>query len=109
MTNYNDGAWWGWNGGECPVHPKTIVHVVWADDRNPESPREYSAVQINWNSQIGDAPCVFRVVKEYREPREFWVNQYYNSISGPYTSKDVADKGAGMDRKDCFRVREVLE
>ena len=28
MTNYNDGRWHGWNGGECPVHPETVVVVV---------------------------------------------------------------------------------
>ena len=26
--NYNDGRWHGWNGGECPVHPETVVVVV---------------------------------------------------------------------------------
>ena len=31
MTNYNDGKWHGWNGGECPVHPKSMVDAVWHD------------------------------------------------------------------------------
>jgi hypothetical protein len=28
MTNYNDGKWHGWNGGECPVDPLAVVDVV---------------------------------------------------------------------------------
>ena len=33
MTNtYNDGKWHGWNGGECPVHPKTVVDYLWLYD-----------------------------------------------------------------------------
>lgn len=109
MTNYNVGEWHGFNGGECPVHPGTIVHVVWADDRNPESPREYVASQINWDSQIGDAPCAFRVVKEHREPREWWVNEYEGALSPLYRSKEKADRDAASGRVRCTHVREVLE
>lgn len=25
MTNWNDGTIHGWNGGDCPVHPETLV------------------------------------------------------------------------------------
>ena len=38
MTGYNDGKWHGWNGGECPVHPKSRVQglepvgVFWTAD-----------------------------------------------------------------------------
>jgi hypothetical protein len=28
MTDYNDGKWHGWNGGECPVDPEALVDVV---------------------------------------------------------------------------------
>jgi hypothetical protein len=28
MTDYNDGKWHGWNGGECPVDPQAVVDVV---------------------------------------------------------------------------------
>ena len=27
MTDYNDGKWHGWNGGECPVHPESELKV----------------------------------------------------------------------------------
>jgi hypothetical protein len=28
MTDYNDGKWHKWNGGECPVDPQAVVDVV---------------------------------------------------------------------------------
>jgi hypothetical protein len=29
VTDYNDGKWHGWNGGECPVDPGAVVDIVW--------------------------------------------------------------------------------
>ena len=70
MTNYNDGNWHGWNGGECPVHPKSVVEAVW-HDANQETTgiRKGPALGGAWHSQI----LKFRVVNEYREPREWWI------------------------------------
>ena len=31
MEDYNDGGWHLWNGGECPVHSKTVVEAVLHD------------------------------------------------------------------------------
>lgn len=28
MTDYSDGEWHGWNGGECPVRPDGVVSIV---------------------------------------------------------------------------------
>jgi hypothetical protein len=25
---YIEGKWYGWNGGECPVHPEAVVDVA---------------------------------------------------------------------------------
>ena len=65
MTNYNDGKWHGWNGGECPVHPKTRVKAI-----------EEST--LTWEAEAGDCDWpsfrgCFRVTKEHKEPREFWI------------------------------------
>ena len=69
MTNYNDGKWHGWNGGECPVHPESVVEAVW-HDANQETTgiRKGPALGGAWRGQI----VKFRVVKEHREPRECW-------------------------------------
>ena len=111
MTNYNDGEWHLWNGGECPVHPKSVVDAVWHDPRmgsaGMSGPRE--AIE-NPGPYLAWAHVVkFRVVKEYREPREFWVNVYADEMWAAHASKSDADKAAASDRVECIHVREVLE
>lgn len=117
MTNYNDGKWHGWNGGECPVHPKTAVEAISADgiptheDFDPSLIRR-EAETIDWGRTAGDlrAPVVaFRVIKEHREPREWWVNEYHDGVLVINSSKDEADGSAGLGRLRCIHVREVLE
>ena len=65
------GKWIGWNGGKCPVHPKTVVEVrSWAGCR-----RQVEAKLIrSWNDAGAQSqPIAYRVIKEHKEPREFWV------------------------------------
>ena len=67
MTNYNDGNWYGWNGGECPVNPKTLVEALYPSGLGSTG----IACNRNWTS-----PLLFRVIKENKEPkepREFWL------------------------------------
>jgi len=40
MTDYNDGKIHGWNGGDCPVHPDTVVKVWLRDEDWNEGPME---------------------------------------------------------------------
>ena len=75
MTNYNDGNWHMWNGGECPVHPKSVVEAVWHEPRmeragmsGPRPAKVENEPTLAWVHVVK-----FRVVKEYREPREFWI------------------------------------
>ena len=66
--DYNDGKWHGWNSGECPVHPETIVNVKFSCGTECDT---YGAGGWDW----GDTPTnivAFRVVKEYKEPREVY-------------------------------------
>lgn len=71
MTNYNDGKWHGHNGGECPVHPKTVVDAIWLNDGVPT---RYKGVSVDIDWEYNPNPLIaFRVIKEYKEPREFWV------------------------------------
>lgn len=75
MTNYNDGKWYGWNGGECPVHPKTVVEMISCEPISVVTVASVdtdTANSFNWNDH--DDPIVaFRVLKEYKEPRGGWV------------------------------------
>ncbi len=78
-TDYNDGKWHGWNGGECPVHPKTVVDAMRADGEMLSST---IAEYISWCHYLGDRNIVaFRVIKEHKEPREWWVHPHCNDVS----------------------------
>jgi len=71
MTNYNDGNWHGWDGGECPVHPKSQCDIIEpVDDTQNDDPNVSNG---NASAYTWSSPCLFRVVKEYRESREWWI------------------------------------
>ncbi len=97
MTDYNDGQIHGWNGGECPVHPKSVVEVrSWSG-----AMLSYPAGSIDWPSIRG---C-FRVIKAYREPRVFWVNEYKDGRFGDVRpTKEAADKTGADHRIACHRI-----
>ena len=70
---YNDGKWHGWNGGECPVHPETLVDVACRGAVNTE---RLPSGEFAWDHSDSwpDGDIVaFRVVEEYKEPREWWI------------------------------------
>lgn len=71
-VNYNDGKWHGWNGGECPVHPETVLEVVLDDGSLVKG--EFAN---RWFWGV-DSTCIIalRVIKDRREPREFWAKEY---------------------------------
>jgi len=94
MTNYNDGKWHGWNGGECPVHPKTVVTAKWSINGVETEAIESFCLPYWSDTTI----CAFRVVREHREPREYWVR--VNSWGAPVHCSD--------EHPDAFLVREVL-
>ena len=69
MTDYNDGNWHGWNGGECPVHPLSLVEVRFVDgDRTHFRQTDTAGEHVwEWTDDYDDS-VVFRVVKPYVEP-----------------------------------------
>ena len=110
MTNYNDGKWHGWNGGECPVHPETVVEALWVDPQggyHKVGPKVAEDVAWTMREISGYGTCVsaFRVIKEHKEPREFWV------IAGVHHgSLSEAEKDCqlwGFDTSEIIHVREV--
>lgn len=106
MTNYNDGRWYGWNGGNGPLHPKTLVDVRYSDTKCVVPVEEAGDPRtVRWTYKWGGAVIVaFRVVKEYREPREFWI---INGCSVCETEEHA--KRASYSDDEVIHVREVLE
>ena len=106
MTDYNDGKWHGWNGGECPVHPKSVVEAIWHDPNKntagfqPErTAYEDEGPRLAWSHVVK-----FRVVREYYEPREFWIVN--GSVAMPSLSAAEA-LCAGNEGYTITHVREV--
>jgi hypothetical protein len=95
MTDYNDGRWHGWNGGECPVDPKTLIHAV---EENGTIWRS-SAARNDWPSFRG----AFRVTKPAPpKPREWWIvgREAWPSYSQAVNTCEHGEKP--------IHVREVL-
>ena len=104
MTDYNDGNWHGWNGGECPVHPESLIEL--------RTPYGYHETNRKASITAWENPKLFRVIKPYVEPpkpREFWINEYEWGFSDPYDSKADADECAYKSILRCIHVREVIE
>lgn len=96
MTNYNDGKWHGWNGGECPVHPETVVDFIAGSGNMSSMWREMTARQISWTTHTG---C-FRVIKEHKPAREWWIDPVHQHI---------IDLPANINHTAYIHVREVVE
>jgi hypothetical protein len=96
MTEYVTGQIYGWNGGECPVHPKTKVEVwfrsgVWANKKG-------DAGLCSWDHTDGGTDIVcFQVVTPYAEPKVIYVNEYADGADIAYASEEDAKRWAHKD------------
>ena len=107
MTNYNDGNWHGWNGGGCPVHLRSLVEGMYLRDGEPasESPVTDDASDFDWLYDGKNRLIAFRVIKEHKEPLEFWVSYADEKVmiySPEHDPIEYADFG-------FIHVREVIE
>lgn len=94
MTDYNDGTIHGWNGGDCPVHPETVVKF-WTDGG---SYGECRAGKLRWkHKKLAGDIIAFRVVKQYVEPKVIWVNEYANGDLFAYWDEKHAKRLVGSD------------
>ena len=114
--DYNSGKWIGWNGGECPVHPKSVVEAVWHDPKRntagvtgPRPAKVENDVTLAWGNVVK-----FRVVKEHREPRECWAvgNHMRDSLADAEAFRarvDAANPGRGHLDTPITHWREVVD
>lgn len=93
MNDYNNGEIWGWNGGECPVHPESEV-MFWF--RGMSGCVNDAATAHSWQHRkyVGDI-IAFQVTKPYVEPKVIWVNEYHHGGGLVYTSEEEAKSDAG--------------
>lgn len=108
MTDYNDGKVHGWNGGDCPVHPLSLVKVF---QRGILSSFDYKANNVYWGHNNSSSDIVaFQVVKEYKEPMVIWMNMYGNDYAYTFKTKEEAMKFSGKGAKRiAVKLIEVQE
>jgi hypothetical protein len=111
MTNTNEtqvGKWIGWNGGECPVHPKTVVEVIGYGCYGQSFRHEdMVSVTLDWSRDEDGSIAAYRIIKEYKEPREFWLARYQAFREKENAEREL--KRYGGDVNDIIHVREVIE
>jgi len=74
--------------------------------------RKNLASNVIWYNEDGgsDGGLAPDLIAEFREPREFWVNEYSDNDLTIHTSKADADNCfPGSARKRVFRVIEIIE
>ena len=96
MTDYNDGKWHGWNGGECPVHPKSVIEYVWHD----ESIRKTGIATDDASNAAWSQVLRFCVVNPHTAPREGYAVTLFKSAREAKTAYPGCDP---------IFVREVTE
>lgn len=91
MTNWNDGTIHGWNGGDCPVHPETVVQY-WLRDRLGGA---RVAGGCFWgHDDVASDIIAFRVVKQYVEPKVIWANEYEDGYHTAHNTEEKAKHSA---------------
>lgn len=95
---YIEGQWYGWNGGECPVHPETVVDVAVAATRGfIDLCESVLAGDFCWPHDGARPIIAFRVVKHHVEPKVVWVNEYPNCRPVAHKTKESAKSRASSE------------
>ena len=110
MTNYNDGRWFSAEEGHefWPLHEKTMAYRLWRANETDMERVDFGAVgSMDWKSQYGRTTA-FRVVKEYRDPREWWI-----CGATAYTTEEAAkaarSNGVTLANAHYYTVTHVRE
>lgn len=107
--DWNDGTIHGWNGGDCPVHPETVVELFF---RGQIPSDECVADDLEWyHGKIASDIIAFRVVKAYVEPKVIWVNEEADGIHVAYDSEEKASNCAvhSLVTRIAVKYQEVRE
>lgn len=107
MTKYEPGQWYGWNGGECPVHPETKVSSATPNGIRPAKP----ARNLEWDGESVNRVVAFMIIREHREPREWWITKC-NGYTHPHDTLEAAQTycrcNASMN-PNIIHIREVID
>ena len=110
MSEYVTGQNYGWNGGECPVHPETQLKI-WTRNGLFCSELTTLAKSCFWDhvQHPRDIVC-FQVVTPYAEPKVIWVNEYTSGNSVSYRTEEEAKRfGREYHTRVAVKYVEVKE
>ena len=95
MSEYVTGQIYGWNGGECPVHPKTKV-LVWlrrGERVDVFQRRRHGAGDYSWvHGGVGGDIVCFQVITPSVEPKTIYVNEFDSGAMECFYSEEEAKK-----------------
>ena len=106
MADYSDGNWHLWDGGECPVHPKSIVEYIYHNEDLGIIKKEKLAAggtkfidPLDWQHIVK-----FRVLREHNEhsgPQEIWLRERTTLYGEPdgFHQCDPNDEDARLFRE----------
>ncbi|CAB4140902.1 hypothetical protein UFOVP399_12 [uncultured Caudovirales phage] len=102
--------WYGWNGGDRPVHAKTIVDTVDVDGGTWRG--EACGADWSHDNRTNDI-AAFRITKLYVDPpkpREWWIADFGTDSQSwlAYGSREAVNEGALVGSAKIVHVREVL-
>lgn len=107
--DYNDGKIHGWNGGDCPVHPKSVVNFWLRNGTVVNREPAYSLVwPINSKKEHPSDVIAFCVVIPVKEPKTIWVNEYKDYIV-TYARAEDARMFAGPCLRIAVKYQEIIE
>ena len=112
MTDYRDGKIHGWNGGECPVHPKDEVKVWLREDKAEDNGYGKGEEWVwKWHEDYNQSDIIaFKVVKKYVEPKTIWVNEYPGEFLAAHASKEEAlESTSPSATRVAVKYQEIIE
>lgn len=104
MTDYNDGLIHGWNGGDCPVHPESLIEY-WLRGGVSYTTK---AGECRWAHRGNDGDIIgFRVVEPHFEPKTIWVNEYKAGLTSYFSESEARRASLPNPIRIAVEYREV--
>jgi len=106
-TYDKENYWYGHNGGERPVHPETLVTILFSDGSKQGAQRAGDV--FGWTSGNIAAFLILKLYREPRKAREWWVNVFsWTDGAATLYACELEAKTSVVGVIETIHVREVL-
>ena len=110
MTEYVTGQIYGWNGGECPVHPETKIKIWTRNGLVDPDAITYGECCVWKHMGTGYDIVCFQVITPYAEPKVIYVNEYVCGLVSAYRTEEEAKRLGHMNNtRVAVKYVEVKE